>query len=177
LGRTEEYIQYITDHINEVRKQYNKYKPLFIKLFPEVFATDETTLYMDYIIDIHDNSKYSDSEFALYRDYYFPGPEGKISEKDFNLGWLHHIHNNPHHSQYWIYYDDENGSVTAYDIPDVHIVDLLCDWLAMSAYKKDTVWSYWESKGKDKIYSNSTKNKLQWAIYEIKKYTEENTIL
>lgn len=177
-ARELEYKQYIVDHINEVQRQYAKYKPLFEKLFPEVFEYTELSELMEYTIQIHDQSKFSKEEFQLYCDWFFPDPvKGKISGTEFNGAWLHHIHCNPHHPQHWLYYDEDTKKVTAYDIPDVNLIDLLCDWLAMSVYKKDTIWAYWEASGKNKQYSLNTRTKLKWAIREIKQYTEENTIL
>ena len=177
-GRELEYKDYIVDHINRVKNAYHKYKPLFVELFPEVFNDTELAEMMEYEIETHDTSKFSKEEFQLYCDYFFPDPvKGKISERQFNQAWLHHIHNNPHHPQHWVYYDEETTKTTAYDMPDIYIIAMLCDWIAMSEYKKDTIWAYWDAAGKNKNYSLNTKSKLKWVIREIKKYTEENSFL
>lgn len=53
------------------------------------------------ILSVHDLSKFDNEEFLGYA-YHFHGggaPDG------FSRAWLHHIHNNDHHWQYWIYPD------------------------------------------------------------------------
>lgn len=65
----------------------------------------------------HDASKWDDTEYRPY-DAYFYGDEEK-DESAFNLAWLHHIHNNPHHWQHWLLVNDDG----AYCVPDEYLFD------------------------------------------------------
>ena len=160
--RTIEYKNYIVDHINEVKRQYEKYKELFMELFPEV-----------YLIESHDQSKFSKAEFIPYLNRFYPAPgQEKNSDYEFNIGWLHHIHNNPHHPQYWVL--NEDGKEYIYDMPNEYLIEMICDWLAMGVKKKDNIWDYWNTKGKDKKYSAKTRLKIEYIISKIKTFDDRN---
>src|SRR3972149_88807 len=49
-------------------------------------------------LEIHDNSKWSDDEFAGYALHFHGGGAPDL----FAKAWLHHIHYNPHHPEYWL---------------------------------------------------------------------------
>ena len=59
-------------------------------------------------LDRHDQSKWSDEEFKPYAKF-FSSKGAKVEDpnvtNDFIAAWLHHIHHNPHHWQYWIFPD------------------------------------------------------------------------
>lgn len=88
----------------------------------------------------HDASKYSDEEYEAY-DGYFYGPDGikryegasvEVQEA-FNYAWLHHIHVNSHHWQHWLLVEDDGGGVgMALEMPDLDILEMICDWWSFS---------------------------------------------
>ena len=63
----------------------------------------------------HDQSKYDEEEYEAYDDYFY-GKEGKdeddiaVIDNAFDYAWLHHIHHNPHHWQYWVLVNDDDGT-------------------------------------------------------------------
>ena len=75
--KEKEYLDYIIDHINNVKKAYEIY------MIPLLSANNISSLISDEefknairtvgeILDTHDASKFSDSEFDGYREKYYP---------------------------------------------------------------------------------------------------------
>lgn len=100
----------------------------------------------------HDMSKFSPCEFIPYARFfygdYIPGAaldvpcapynKDKILTKGkvkyyFNKAWKHHYSHNKHHYEYW----DEGY------IPSKYIIQMICDWNAMSRKFGDTTISYY----------------------------------
>ena len=75
----------------------------------------------------HDISKYSENEFEAYRKNFYPVNEKEKEEnlQDFEKAWKHHYENNMHHWNWWAK-NDING------MPLIFIVEMCCDWIAMS---------------------------------------------
>jgi len=82
----------------------------------------------------HDASKYSDDEYNAYDDYFYAEKKTDEIKKNFDYAWLHHLHNNPHHWQYWVLKEDDGSKFEfkALDIPDIYIVEMLADWWSFS---------------------------------------------
>lgn len=86
-------------------------------------------------IEIHDQSKWSEAEFPGYA-YYFHGHfrGGSAHVDEFAMAWLHHIHCNKHHWEYWILPDGyspngstvENGIV---EMPKNFVLEMVADWM------------------------------------------------
>lgn len=104
----------------------------------------------------HDLSKFSDEEFPQYARQF----NASSTEKDPNgwaRAWLHHIHCNPHHWQYWIYSEgyaprgaDAPGGVL--EMPEEYVWEMIADWQGASLiYDKTTDMSKWLTKNVDKI--------------------------
>ena len=83
----------------------------------------------------HDASKYSPEEYNAY-DLYFYGDNKSFKVKqDFDYAWLHHIHNNPHHWQYWILFEDDPKTkerFKALEMPKECVYEMIADWWAFS---------------------------------------------
>lgn len=77
----------------------------------------------------HDQSKSSPEEYQAYDDYFYGGNRSYSVVEAFRYAWLHHIHNNPHHWQYWILVNDDPDERTIYmTMPYNYIVEMICDW-------------------------------------------------
>lgn len=85
-------------------------------------------------LEIHDLSKFTMQEFPHYARQF----HGDKSDPDgFAGAWLHHIHNNPHHWQFWMFPDKyvprgskvENGVVY---MPPNYALEMIADWLGAS---------------------------------------------
>lgn len=92
----------------------------------------------------HDASKYTVEEYGPYDAYFYGKAENREEVKDrFNYAWLHHIHNNPHHWQYWILHnDDRESGLIALEMPDRFILEMICDWWSFS-WRKGNLWELW----------------------------------
>ena len=118
----------------------------------------------------HDESKYSSEEYDAY-DLYFYGKEGKSEEenssidREFDYAWLHHIHQNPHHWQYWVLIGDEEGP-RALEMPEHDVAEMIADW-----------WSFsWESNDLRDIFDWYEKHKHTMILHEKTRALVEDTL-
>lgn len=142
------------------------------------------------LLDEHDESKYSKMEYEAYDNYFYRGgysdEEGKYT---FDYAWLHHIHHNKHHWQYWVLIEDDgdvltsSGKVKALDMPNKYIIEMVCDWWTFSWKKSDSdgrksslgeIFT-WYDEHKDKIIlSPATRTKVEKLLDAIRKYIVSN---
>lgn len=91
----------------------------------------------------HDKSKYDPIELHAYaRNFY----GDKSRPDDFAVAWLHHIHNNPHHWQYWIFPDGYSfGTIKGIvPMPRRYYMEMIADWMGTSrAYTGSWDMSGW----------------------------------
>ena len=98
-------------------------------------------------IKLHDSSKYTPIEYYAYDDYFYGEKVTPEVAEAFDYAWLHHIHNNPHHWQYWILKEDDSLGmgdcifVKCLDIPDNYLVEMIADWWSFS-------WDKYNNSGK-----------------------------
>lgn len=166
-AKEKEYSVYIKNHINNVKKAFYNYGDIMLRALD--YESPDVYLELKNRIDEHDDSKWSMEEYELYRKKFYPYPDEKeISSYDFNKAWLHHIHNNPHHPEYWIYYDNETKSVSIYDMDDFSIIEMLCDWIAMGMVYNNTAYDYYRNNPKKKeVLSRNTRMKVEKILNEI----------
>ena len=142
MDKKEEYRAYIKEHINNVKLVWEKYK--------ETITLDVDTISMlSYLIKNHDDSKYSSLEFDAYRIKFFPKKNEEQSKKHFQFAWNHHQKSNPHHWQHWIMWKPE-GSI-ALEMNYYYILEMICDWTAMSLKFNQKSVSEWYEKEKDNM--------------------------
>ena len=169
MNKIQEYRDYVNEHILNVKLAFKVYGEL---------VCNELGLQLQEIanqVDEHDESKWSHEEFDLYRVKFFPEPdEPKISDQEFNIAWLHHIHYNPHHPEHWVYYDEESNKITVYDMPDNYIAEMIFDWIAMSYKFNNKVYDWYEKEGKDKLFTSSTRRKVEYLLNKIKEQDSTN---
>lgn len=107
----------------------------------------------------HDLSKWSLEEFGPYAIHFCGG--GDV--KHFVPAWLHHIHNNPHHWQHWIFPDGyapdgsgvESGVVK---MPNRFALEMVADWMGASkAYtgSEDMTKWLWENMPRIRLHSET----------------------
>lgn len=81
----------------------------------------------------HDATKYGSEEYDAYDAYFYGGNRSSKVVNDFNIAWLHHIHNNPHHWQHWILVnDDAKEGTVALEMPTNYIFEMIADWWTFS---------------------------------------------
>jgi hypothetical protein len=102
-------------------------------------------------IEYHDHSKWFPAEFPFYAKHFFGGGD----PDNFPSAWLHHLHNNDHHWQFWMFPDDYspdgvvNGCI---EMPTNCALEMIADWLGASkAYTGDWNMSGWLEKNFQKV--------------------------
>lgn len=125
---SEEYDRYLSEHVSNVKKSLNWMLDNVSNSREETLAIEEALLHD------HDYSKYSLSEYDQYDDYFY-GERTDAVKFAFDHAWLHHIHHNPHHWQYWVLLEDdpENGlPYKALLIPLPFVYEMIADWWSFS---------------------------------------------
>ena len=126
-----EYTKYINTHINNVKRAWRLLQTYVAHDL--AFCDDFTWWTINGLVATHDESKYVAREFDGYRQYFYPVENNGAVTKDktrFNAAWLHHIHNNKHHWNHWVFVDD--GQIKTVKMPFEYIMEMLLDWTAMS---------------------------------------------
>jgi len=155
---SQEYTNYITQHVANVQKAADW-------LYAHNIILNKISL------GLHDISKYGAEEYKAYDDYFY-GKRTKEAEKAFNYAWLHHIHANPHHWQYWVLkHDDEPEE--ALEMPEEYVYEMVCDWLSFS-FKTGNLYEIfdWYEKHKGMVLHPNTRKLVEDILDKIKKILE-----
>lgn len=159
-----DYDEYLYKHISDVKYAYAWLR----ENIPEVKDLD---LPID-IFDDHDASKYSDEEYGPYDRYFYP-IEGVVNQKDideFNLAWLHHVHNNPHHWQHWAIPNEDDSDYTVLEMPSRYVVEMICDWFSFSLARNDTdeIFRYYEAHREKILLHPNTRRLVENILRSMK---------
>lgn len=121
-----QYDDYLHSHISNVQKAAE----WLLFHFPDLLTgLDENKLRNN--LANHDQSKYLPEEYDPYDVYFYGGNKSHKVVSDFNYAWLHHIHQNPHHWQYWILtHDDEPEEIL--EMPKEYVIEMIADWWSFS---------------------------------------------
>jgi len=147
IKKTREYLNYLEDHINNVRKAFQE----VAEACKDMWWVKEDYSFHELREDVcyHDLSKFSQQEFVPYREEFFP-----IKNE---VGWFfseaqeHHKHCNTHHYE----------SVEI----DLDVIHMIIDWTAMGYKFNNTAQEYYE-KNKDKINLSYYHKKLMLEIFD-----------
>lgn len=122
------YNNYLEQHIANVGNAYAWLKEYLPEVTEGVAGECEWK-----ILKCHDESKYTREEYDAYDAFFYGKDKSPAVEEAFKYAWLHHIHENTHHWQYWLLVNDEPGEGTvALDMPYCDIVHMVCDWWSFS---------------------------------------------
>lgn len=166
----EQYKEYLNGHINNVQKGFD----WLCENLPDVVDALNNRDAIQAIVAVHDQSKYSAEEYSAYARY-FNTRKTKEVKLAFDYAWNHHQKSNPHHWQYWVLINDEDGTY-ALDMPYEYIVEMICDWWAFS-WKANNLYEIfnWYDNNKDKItLSDKTKSTVENILKKIRNKLEEN---
>ena len=152
-SKCEEYMTYIDNHRERVKTAYLRF---FKGKLPEICEgeisdydvlqnMDET---VEKNIDKHDMSKYDDEEFYGYRIKFNPTSLEKeliqedeefagLVQEEFADAWKQHQQNNTHHPHYYFIWNNN------LEMNMVDIIEMLCDWAAMSKGDNDYNYLSW----------------------------------
>ena len=167
---SEKYDEYIKEHKENVGKAFKWLKENLPEVLPSKDAGDEYQICEILCTDSHDESKYSIEEYDAYDKFFYGRGKSYQVVEDFKYAWLHHIHNNPHHWQHWVLNNDdpEEGEIIL-DIPDVYIIEMICDWWSFSWKKGDLDEIFnWYADHKDYMkLSDYTRKKVEDILLSI----------
>lgn len=152
-----EYLNYINDHISNVRLAYEKYGEILCKLL----NIKNYSLLNN--VRHHDESKYTSAEFEGYRQYFYTCSDETKNEESFNYAWIHHQNYNAHHPEYWV--DRSTNEIK--DMPPLYIAEMLLDWEAMSMAFGGNTYDYYIKNRDKKPLSENTKNILDSVVKEV----------
>lgn len=119
----------------------------------------------------HDKSKNDPEEYDAYNKYFYGNNRSYYVVQDFNYAWLRHIHNNPHHWQYWVLInDDPNEGEIVMDMPKDYIIEMICDWWAFSWANGNLyeIFNWYESHKDYMKLSNNTRKTVEDILSKIK---------
>lgn len=165
-----EYDNYLQEHIENVQKGFRWMQ----ERLPS-FISDE----FDYsnILYRHDNSKRQQKEYSAYDAYFYGGNRSSQVMSNFDYAWLHHIHHNPHHWQYWVLINDDSEEGTkALDIPYSYIIEMICDWWSFS-WKAGNLYEIfdWYEEHKDRmILATKTRVIIESILDKMKEVLDES---
>ena len=139
LTKEKEYLDYIKLHKENVIKAFDEMtSDMYLN---STFNSDIVNALneLKFIIEEHDNSKFSDEEFDAYRKEFYPINEEEKEENqdDFELAWKHHYMVNDHHPEHWAI----NG--VAQDMSLRAILEMICDWQSFYYIGKGGAQEYW----------------------------------
>lgn len=168
---SKEYEEYLSKHIENVQKGY--WWMINHGIIPL------GTSYMRSSLNIldHDISKRSLEEYEAYDDYFY-GKEGRdeddilVIDETFDYAWLHHIHNNPHHWQYWVLLEDDEGTYKpkALMMPEEYVYEMIADWWSFSWKDGNlkTIFDWWKEHEKKILLHPKTKKLVEEILDKLK---------
>lgn len=119
----------------------------------------------------HDASKYSEEEYEAYAEYFYPSDGSKVGSDlarkyAFDKAWLHHQKHNPHHWQYYVLINDEDG-IEALIMPLLDVYEMVSDWGAFAYLQKDgDKLRNWYAANRDKQIINKLTRRVVDALVE-----------
>lgn len=164
MNRNSQYDEYLTGHISNVQKAYEYLKE-------NILAINNKEI--DEIISHHDASKYSEEEYDAYANYFY----GDKNQEEFDKAWLHHQKANPHHWQYWVLINDEDGTY-ATPMDYKYIIEMICDWwsFSWSKNKLDEIFNWYKNQD-NMILHDNTRKIVDNILNLIAKHLEEKKAL
>lgn len=154
------YPQYIQAHTNAVKSAfyYLREAGVFSGISEKELEKAERKILK------HDHSKFSDEEWDAYDAYFYGRSRSFEVVEEFKRAWLHHIHENRHHWQHWVLIPEDPGEeLTALEIPDCYIVEMVCDWASFGYMHGDVseVTDWYDSHKKRIVMHPTSRRKIE----------------
>jgi hypothetical protein len=125
---------------------------------------------------IHDNSKSMDEEFPWYVRRFGGGIK---DDPEFDFAWNHHIHNNPHHWEYWITPGKHNESFNLLEIPEKYALEMVADWMGSGrAYTGKWDMTDWlKNNFSDIVLHDNTRKFIERVLVDKLGYNKQNVMI
>lgn len=178
IKKDEEYLEYIKDHILNVKRSFVNYMiPLLKKNNISSMISDEdlkaAIIKAAESVQHHDESKFGDDEFDGYRARWHPTQKEKNGDQEYqdliraeyDKAWEHHYTVNGHHPLHWV----DPTTKIAKDMTLDAIIEMLCDWEGMSLKFGTSTLSWYEKDAKDEkaAFSPNTKAIVEELLYNV----------
>ena len=158
-----DYDCYLDDHISNVVQAFRWLHFNIPEFSDPSIGTDAE------IAHYHDASKRSSEEYKAYDEYFYGGNRSSRVVNNFKRAWLHHIHNNPHHWQYWVLQHDD-APEEPLEMPVGYVVEMIADWWSFS-FKSGNLSEIfdWYEKHKEMKLHPKTRLLVERTLEEIRK--------
>lgn len=168
VSRKSQYDEYLKNHIDGVVRAYNELvRP---NLVSARYLDSSIIAQIDDQIRLHDKSKYFDTEYNAYLDYFYPDKNSSKSKKAvdlaFDIAWYNHQKRNPHHWQYWLLIRDE-GEIVPLDMDVIFIVEMICDWSSFHYTDLSSTAHKWYHDNKSKMILSDNTRRIIDEIFEL----------
>lgn len=166
LEKEEENRRYIHKHISNVKLAWDnmkKNKKCMDIIKSNMKYESETYILsiVEYMLSVHDQSKFSPEEFYAYRKMFYPIDDKEKEEVQKSGEWdkavQHHYDENIHHWNHWVNNKD--------DMPFLAVLEMVLDWTAMGYQFGDTALDYY-NKNKDKMELGERQRSLTEELLE-----------
>lgn len=116
---------------------------------------------------VHDMSKFSLAEFSAYTHNFFSSSIERAEKrqdikKAFSYAWLHHQHKNKHHWNHWVVNQYKKEAVP---MPEKYILEMVCDWRAMSRIFGDTAQEFFKHNYTKMILHPETRMRIEQILF------------
>lgn len=163
------YDSYLKEHIGNISRGLHWMVDHldFQKLGIDGFQTGNVILRADE----HDRSKYGKEEYDAYDAYFNGGNRSYQVVRDFDYAWLHHIHQNPHHWQYWVLLEDDGGKPKALEMPVTLVLEMIADWWTFSwkTGNLEEIFDWYDTHKNHMILHEKTRKLVEDILYELHK--------
>ena len=166
-----QYDNYLTEHKENVAKGFRWLQENIPEVIEDGFEWQ--------ICFNHDASKTDPEEYDAYDAYFYGNNRSYSVVQNFKKAWLRHIHNNPHHWQYWILINDERKEgMVVIDMPYIYVVEMICDWWSFSWTKGDLneIFGWYEDHKDYMKLSANTRISVEYILGKMKDKLEEKDI-
>ena len=152
-----QYDKYLNDHVGGVYRAACWLETNLPDIWPDEITAKQ-------IAADHDKSKRSEEEYDAYDDHFYGHQVAEERDIPFQYAWLHHVHNNPHHWQYWIYLDGR-----PLDMPVRYIFEMICDWWSFSwkSGNLNEIFDWWNDHAPFICLSDHTKQHVERILSEM----------
>lgn len=168
------YDQYLVEHKENVAKGLTWME----ENLPDILKGENIVDLRNQIRLDHDRSKSTVAEYEAYDEYFYGSSRNRSYDvvNNFRHAWLHHIHRNPHHWQYWVLINDDPGEgMVILDMPKCYILEMVCDWWAFSWKKGDLteIFKWYDARKEYMKLSDKTRKTVEDILEKIKGKLEE----
>lgn len=162
-----EYDAYLLEHIANVQKALRW-------MADTIFLSEISHMSWSMAIDNaqrHDESKNCRDEYNAYDRYFYGGNKTPLVQEEFDHAWLHHQKVNPHHWQYWVLINDDDGKNKALQMPVCYVLEMIADWWSFSWKNNDLmeIFKWYKDHEKKMVLHDETRKLVEKILDQLHK--------